>query len=304
MIKTVPAIKLHGVTKRYGSFSAIKNVSFEVAAGEVVGFVGLNGAGKSTTINTMLGFLAASQGTVELFGQSVTPQTAAKTHHQLGFASGDMALFGDLTGKQYFTFVQHRFKLRDTTRLKQLIALFEPDTTKKIDELSRGNRQKIALIAAFMAEPKLVILDEPSSGLDPLMQQHFIELVREEAAKGTTIFMSSHYLNEVVDVCTRILLIKDGVIKKDVPADELMGESGKLVSILSEATVMPPRHAELVERTTTQEGHRLSFVFKQKPVLLQQWLSGVTGLQDVSITDHDIEGAFDELYEEEGSGRA
>jgi ABC-2 type transport system ATP-binding protein len=293
-----PVIHLEKVTKQYGKFAAIKDISFSVKKGEVVGFVGLNGAGKSTTINTMLGFLRATEGTVELFGEKVLPETASKTHAKIGFASGDIALFTDLTGKQYFRFVAGRFDVRDLTRMNELIARFEPDVSKKIGDLSRGNRQKIALIAAFMMSPELVILDEPSSGLDPLMQQHFIDLIREEAARGTTVFMSSHYLNEVVDVCTRILLIKNGVLTKDIPAEKLMGNSGKMVRVVTAAKAQPPRRAELIEQSEEKGEHVLTFVFKQRPALLQQWLGGVHDLKDVSITDHDIEGAFDELYEE------
>jgi len=294
-------LSLSHVTKRYGSFRAVEDVSFSIERGEVVGFVGLNGAGKSTTINALLGFLQASEGTIEVFGRNITPQTAHKTHDRLGFASGDMALFENLTGNQYFSFIAHQTKHDTAPRLKELIERFEPDVTKKIGELSRGNRQKVALIGAFMSNPELVILDEPSSGLDPLMQQHFIQLIREEAEKGTTVFMSSHYLNEVVDVCTRVLLIKNGKLIKDVPADELLDGGGKFVRLLSKGKMKAPRGAELVMQDTTPDGELLTFVFKGKPVQLQTWLGGVTNLIDISITEHDAEAAFGDLYEEEAT---
>jgi ABC-2 type transport system ATP-binding protein len=293
--KTV--IDVAHLSKHYGGFKAIDDVTFSVGKGEVVGFVGLNGAGKSTTINTLLGFLHASSGRVELFGQDITPQSAFRSHQKIGFASGDMALFTNLTGKQYFRFIAGRFGLKSRERLDALIAQFAPDLDKKIGELSRGNRQKIALIAAFMAEPELVILDEPSSGLDPLMQQTFVELIREEAGKGTTIFMSSHYLNEVIDVCSRVLLIRTGKIVKDMPASDLMNSGGKMVRLVSHGIVHPPKAAELVSQQKTDNGHELSFIYKSKPALLQQWLGGVSGLIDISVTDHDIEAAFDDLYE-------
>lgn len=297
-------IAVTGLTKRYNGIAAIDAVSFSVTKGEVVGFVGLNGAGKSTTINLMLGFLRASEGSVMLFGQEVTPQTAHQTHPKIGFASGDMSLFTNLTGKQYLQFIAGRFGVRDTSRLTELSERFEPQLDKKISDLSRGNKQKIALIAAFMASPELVVLDEPSSGLDPLMQQTFIELVREEKERGTTIFMSSHYLNEVVDVCSRVLLIRTGKLVKDIPAKQLMATGGKMVHVTSRHTVVPPKSAELVAHKKTGEGFdELSFVYKAKPALLQQWLEGVTQLVDITIADHDLEAAFDDLYEQETGER-
>lgn len=285
------------LTKRYKQFAAIDDVSFSIATGEVVGFVGLNGAGKSTTIDTILGFLRPTKGSVRIYDQIVKPQTAHRTHQDIGFASGDMNLFTNLTGKQYFAFIAGRYGVRDNTRLKQLSDLFDPDVDKKIGDLSRGNKQKIALIAAFMSGPRLVILDEPSSGLDPLMQQNFISLIREEVSKGTTIFMSSHYLNEVVDVCSRVILIREGKIVKDIPASELIVGGGKMVRLVAKRVVQPPRTAEMIEKKKSEEGYELTFVFKGRSVVLQQWLSGVAGLVDISITDHDLQAAFDDLYE-------
>lgn len=296
-------ITVSGLTKQYNGVAAIDNVTFSVTKGEVVGFVGLNGAGKSTTINLMLGFLRASEGVVTVFGQEVTPQSAHRTHAKVGFASGDMSLFTNLTGKQYLQFIAGRFGVHDTTRLKELSDKFEPDINKKIGDLSRGNKQKIALIAAFMTSPQLVILDEPSSGLDPLMQQIFIELIREEASHGTTVFMSSHYLNEVIDVCSRVLLIRGGKLVKDIPAKRLVATGGKMVRIITHHQVMPPKSAEMVMQGKTSEGFELSFIYKAKPVLLQQWLGGVGQLVDLTIADHNLEAAFEDLYEQETGER-
>lgn len=296
---TAPVMKVEKLTKRYGAYNAVDAVTFSVQSSEVVGFVGLNGAGKSTTINTILGFLRATSGSIELFGERVLPETAHKTHQKIGFASGDMSLFLNLTGRQYFSFIAGQFRLKNLTRRDELIAMFHPELTKKIGDLSRGNKQKIALIGAFMANPELVILDEPSSGLDPLMQATFIELIRQEQVRGTTIFMSSHYLNEVVDVCTRILLIKAGKLVRDMPAQDLLGSGGKVVRLVSTNRVDTLRRASMVQRSKDDGGYVLTFVYSGKPALLQQWLSSVTGLVDISITDHDVEAAFEEIYEQE-----
>lgn len=296
VMNNIPVLAVQNLTKRYKSTAAVDAVSFSIQKGEAVGFVGLNGAGKSTTINIILGFLRASSGTVQLFGQNITPESAHLSHHRIGFASGDMSLFINLTGSQYFDFASHRYGMKDTVRLQELIERFNPELNKKIGDLSRGNKQKVALIAAFMNSPELVILDEPSSGLDPLMQQLFIELIREETTRGTTIFMSSHYLTEVIDVCKRVLLIREGCLIKDMSAAQLMGSGGKMVRIVSGNQVIPPKSADLITRDTSAQGHILSFVYSAPPAGLQSWLSDVEGLVDVTIADHSLEAAFEDLY--------
>lgn len=295
-------IQTRNLSKKYGSNFAVKNASFSVEKGEVVGFVGLNGAGKSTTINMLLGFQKPSEGEVLLFDQRVTLPNAHISHRRTGFATGDMSLFDGMTGRQYLKFVAKTYDTTiNTQKFSSLVERFSPQLDKKLTSLSRGNKQKIALIAAFMTDPELVILDEPSSGLDPLMQQHFLELVRDEAEKGTTIFMSSHYLNEVANVCTRILLIKDGELIKDIPASELESSAGKLVRVVTKHSVSEPKSAERVERSEEGGAYVLEFIFKGKALRLQEWLGTLPHLQDITITDHSAEFAFEELYKE-GAG--
>jgi ABC-2 type transport system ATP-binding protein len=295
--KTV--IEIKNLSKIYSGVPAVDDASFVVRKGEVVGFVGLNGAGKSTTINMLLGFIRPSLGKVLLFGETLTLPTAAKSHSRIGFATGDMALFEGMTGRQYLSFVarSHSTSIKTVT-FQKLVQRFEPELDKKLTTLSRGNKQKIALIAAFMTEPDLVILDEPSSGLDPLMQQHFLDLVREESEKGTTIFMSSHYLNEVVDVCSRILLIKKGKLVKDMPTSDLEKASGKQVRIITKEKVQPPKSAELVEHEKRGDSYVLQFVFRDKAIRLQEWIGTLPYLQDMTISDDSAEAAFEDLYKE------
>ena len=293
-------IEARNLTKKYNGVPAVKGASFTVNKGDVVGFVGLNGAGKSTTINMLLGFQKPTEGNIILFGEEVTLPNAHKSHHKIGFATGDMSLFDGMTGRQYLRFVARSYGQGiKTDTFKKLVDRFDPQLDKSLNDLSRGNKQKIALISAFMVEPELVILDEPSSGLDPLMQQHFIDLVREESEKGMTIFMSSHYLNEVVDVCSRILLIKNGELVKDIPTSELESSAGKLIRVVTKHEVKPPKSAELIEREQHDGDHVLQFIFKDKAIRLQEWLGTLPHLQDLSIVDHSAEAAFEDLYEEE-----
>jgi len=292
-----PVLEAKNLTKLYNGVAAVDAASFTIQPGEIVGFVGLNGAGKSTTINMLLGFLKPSHGEVILFGKHVSLSNAATSHQKIGFATGDMALFDDMTGRQYLHFIARAYKIStQTDTYQQLVEKFEPQLDKKINTLSRGNKQKIALIAAFMSDPELVILDEPSSGLDPLMQQHFLDLVRQQSEKGTTIFMSSHYLNEVIDVCSRILLIKNGKLVKDIPASELEIGAGKLVRVVTKAKVSPPTAAELIEHEKRSDSYVLQFLYKDKAIRLQAWLGTLPNLQDVTISDHSAEAAFEDLY--------
>lgn len=292
-------ISVRDVTKRFGGFVAVDRVSFSVAPGEIVGFVGLNGAGKSTTINLLLGFIRSSHGTVELFGRPVSLGSAFRSHREIGFASGDMSLFTNLTGRQYMQFLRHQYGQVDDAWLNDLYQRFDPQLDKKIGELSRGNKQKIALIGAFMHRPELVILDEPSSGLDPLMQEAFLELVRTEGQRGTTIFMSSHYLNEVADVCSRVLLMRSGQLVKDIQAHQLAAISGKVVRMVSKQQVTPPKAAEAVTYEQVADASVLNFVYKGSMPRLQQWLTSVPSLLDFSVSEHDLETAFSDLYTEQ-----
>lgn len=290
-------LKLSHVTKQFGTLKAIDDVSFKITRGEIVGFVGANGAGKTTTISAIIGFIRPTTGEVEVHERSVTPQTMHLSHGKLGYAAGDMELPARLTGEQYLTFVAAQFK-SDKKRLDELCEKFSPQLKKKIGTLSRGNKQKIALIAAFLPRPELVVLDEPTSGLDPIMQEAFLDLVREEQARGTTIFMSSHYLNEVADVCSRIILMREGKIIEDVDAAHLLAQSGKQVRIVtSYASTRAPKGAIEVVEEKDGSGHTvLSFTWKQAPSELQSWLAGVKQLQDIEVTEYNLEGVFKEMY--------
>lgn len=291
-----PILKVSGLTKHYGGVHAVDDVSFSIGKGEVIGFVGLNGAGKSTTINMLLGFQKPTHGSIELFGETVTLQNAFRSHQSIGFATGDMALFDTMTGRQYLRFIATQYGVTLGASFKELSAMFEPVLDRKIRTLSRGNRQKIALIGAFMVDPSLIILDEPSSGLDPLMQQRFIDLVRSRAESGATVFMSSHYLNEVAEVCSRVLLIKQGRLVKDVSATELMTAAGKHVRVVTRRQISAPKGADILEQEKISDGYLLSFVTHEPVIRIQSWLSGVPNLLDVGISDHDAAATFQELY--------
>jgi ABC-2 type transport system ATP-binding protein len=199
------------LTKRYGADRGIEDVSIEVGAGRVFGFLGPNGAGKTTTIRTLMGFLRPTSGTARLFGADVT-EAGVELRRRIGFLAGDVSLYPRFTGHELFAYLGSLRELTDTSFRDSLIERFEVDPSRKIEDLSHGNQQKVGLVQAFMHRPDLVILDEPTQGLDPLIQQTFHELVDETRAEGRSVFISSHVLPEVERLCDEAAIIRDGRI--------------------------------------------------------------------------------------------
>ena len=292
-----PIVRLDHVTKRYRKFKAVDDVTFDVAVGEVIGFVGENGAGKTTTISMVLGFISPNQGTISLFGQSVTPANAHVSHARIGYAAGDMELPESMTGRQYIKFVMSQSGgKKHAKRYEQLYKIFEPQLDKKIGSLSRGNKQKIALVAALVTEPELIVLDEPTSGLDPVMQAKFLDVIRDESARGTTIFMSSHYLQEVAEVCTRVLLMKDGKVVEDLTQFDLAERAGKTVTLTTRSEATAPEHATAVETKRVGESYELSFSYTGHVDALLAWVSEQTDVADIEITERTLEEEFKHIY--------
>jgi ABC-2 type transport system ATP-binding protein len=205
----VDPISVSGLTKRYGRTTALDGLDLHVPAGEVHGFLGPNGAGKSTTIRVLLGLARADGGTVRLLGGD--PWTdAVRLHRRLAYVPGDVVLWPTLSGGETIDLLGRLRGGLDPRRRAELVDRFELDPTKKGRAYSKGNRQKVALVAALAADVELLLLDEPTSGLDPLMEEAFQRTVREEAAAGRTILLSSHVLAEVEALCDRVSIIRAG----------------------------------------------------------------------------------------------
>lgn len=204
-------IKIDHLTKKYSSGKGIFNVSFEVQKGEVFGFLGPNGAGKTTTIRQLLGFTNADEGYCTINGLD-SRLHSKDIHKSLGYLPGEISFFDDMTGNEFMNFMQSLHSHKDKTIRNQLIERFELESDRKIKKMSKGMKQKVALITAFMHNPDILILDEPTSGLDPLMQKRFIEFILEQKALGKTILMSSHMFEEVERTCERVAIIKEGRI--------------------------------------------------------------------------------------------
>jgi polyether ionophore transport system ATP-binding protein len=204
-----PAIRTEGLTKRYGTVAALVDLDLEVAPGEVVGYLGPNGAGKTTTIRLLLGLALPTQGKASIFGLDCRHQ-AVEAHRRLSYVPGEPNLWPSLTGEETLHLLARVHGRVDLDYRKLLVERFELDVTKKVRAYSKGNRQKVLLVAALSARPDLLVLDEPTAGLDPLMEQTFRHCVEEARAEGQTVFLSSHILSEVEALCDRVGILRQG----------------------------------------------------------------------------------------------
>jgi ABC-2 type transport system ATP-binding protein len=202
-------IEVENLTKSYGGKRGIIDVSFQVEEGEVFGFLGPNGAGKTTTIRTLMALLKADEGTARIGGLDCWRQSV-EIKRMVGYLPGELSLDPNLTGGQILEYFGHLRGGVDQAYLKQLIQRLDLDPTRKFRQYSSGNKRKIGLIQAFMHRPRLLILDEPTNGLDPLNQQEFTHMVTEARDEGRTVFLSSHILTEVEQTCQRVAIIREG----------------------------------------------------------------------------------------------
>lgn len=288
-------IELSDLTKKFKSLVAVNNFSIDVKQGQIVGFVGPNGAGKTTTISMLLGFIKASSGTAKILGKTIKPENAHLVHKNVGYVAGDMALFDNLTGQQYLDFFANQNSSK--ANRQDLVNKLKPQLNVKIKNLSRGNKQKIALVSALQHSPNIIILDEPTSGLDPLMQKTFLEIIENEAKNGATVFMSSHILSEVAEVSDRVIFMRDGQIIFDKTTQEITALQGKNVQLTAENNVIEQLVENLLSGSavTKKSKKDLHFTFKGSPELLIKWMAKHQ-LTDFSVKNESLEDMFEELY--------
>ncbi|AFR70945.1 ABC transporter related protein [Brachyspira pilosicoli B2904] len=219
-------IKVDNISKDYGSKRGVFNLSFEVNRGEIFGMLGPNGAGKTTTIRQLMGFIKSDKGSAKILDMDCFVNRE-NIQLKLGYLPGEIAFMDEMKGSDFIRFIAEMKSIKSKKRINELTDLFELDAGRKIKNMSKGTKQKIAIVCAFMNDPEVVILDEPTSGLDPLMQKKFIELILEEKKKGTTIFMSSHIFEEVEKTCDRTAILKDGKLIAIENMEELKSKKNK-----------------------------------------------------------------------------
>ena len=214
-----PAVRLEKLTKYYGAQRGVIDLDLEVMPGEIFGFLGPNGAGKSTTIRILMDLIRPTSGRVTVMGLDAQADSLA-LRRRVGYIQSDPVLYGNLSGRELISYIAGLRGGVDQRIVDHLVQRLNCDLSRRIDTLSLGNRQKLVVIQAFMSEPDVLVLDEPTSGLDPLMQEEFERMMDEVKSEGKTIFLSSHMLAEVEDVCDRVGIIRDGrlVAVEDVSA--------------------------------------------------------------------------------------
>lgn len=287
-------IKVEHLTKKYTSGKGIFDVTFDVKEGEVFGFLGPNGAGKTTTIRQLLGFTNANEGICEINGLD-TRKHSKEIHKNLGYLPGEIAFFDDMTGKEFMNFMQAMRQNKDNTIRNELIERFELEADRKIKKMSKGMKQKVALITTFMHNPDILILDEPTSGLDPLMQKRFIEFVLELKAQGKTILMSSHMFEEVERTCERVAIIKEGRIVAVEKISDLKEKMQKqyVVSLQDEASVQVVLNSNL--QTRVLNSHQVEVTLQNNTNEMLNVLSHVK-VDSIDSINQSLEQIFISYY--------
>ena len=291
------AVRCEGLTKYFGSVHAVEDLSFTVAAGEVVGFLGPNGAGKTTTIRMVLDLIRPTRGRLEVLG--VDPRRGgAVLRKRIGYVAGDLAMYNRLTGRQLLEFLA---ALRETPSLapaEELAERLGVALDRPIGTLSRGNRQKIGVVQAMAHEPELLVLDEPTSGLDPVAQRTFRLLVRQATARGAAVLLSSHVLSEVQRVADRVAIVRAGRLVTIEPMRDLEAKALRVIEIRFGSPVPHEVFANLPGvRSVDVEGDLLRASVAGSADALVKTASRYT-VESISGHEADLEDVFLAYYSE------
>jgi ABC-2 type transport system ATP-binding protein len=290
------AVEIRGLSKSFGRTKALDGLDLAVAPGSITGFLGPNGAGKSTTIRVLLGLLRADGGTVRLLGGDPW-RDAVALHRRIAYVPGDVTLWPNLTGLQAIDFLAGlRGNGVDTRRRDQLIERFELDPHKKARTYSKGNRQKVAIVAAFSTKADLYILDEPTSGLDPLMEKAFQRCVEEVAGRGAAVLLSSHILAEVEKLCDNVTIIRAGRAVKSGTLDELRHLMRTTVTVRTRTDGQELQRTPFVHDFSIHDGH-YSFSVDRHDLDRAMGLLTNLGLIDLTVTPASLEDMFLREYQ-------
>lgn len=294
-----PAIETDGLTKYYGKQLGIEDVNLDVREGEVFGFLGPNGAGKSTTIRTLLDEIRPTSGSATILGLDTHADVVAIRRH-IGYIPGDLALYPNLTGMDTLTYFANMRGGVDWSYVDELADRLDSDLSRKVGDLSTGNRQKVGVIQAFMHHPDLLIMDEPTSGLDPLMQREFQKMLSEVSAEGKTVFLSSHTLSEVQRVADRVGIIRSGRLITVESVSDLRSKSMREVEFVldgeAEASVFEDVDGV---RNVVVVGNHVEMSFGGDMGELLTTVTERYGVADIKTTEANLEEIFLTYYHED-----
>jgi len=293
-------IETKKLTKYYGKTRGIENLDMNVEQGEIYGFIGPNGAGKSTTIRTLLNLIYPTSGSATVFGKDIL-KYGPEIRQEVGYLPSEVFYYDDMRAidllKYSASFYGNDAKATDR-RIKELAERFDLDLKKKIDDLSYGNKKKVGIIQGLAHSPKLIILDEPTGGLDPLIQQEFFHLLREENQKGATVLFSSHILSEVQKLCDRVAIIKDGAIIRVDEIKTLLENATKRFRL--EMVTEPDPSVFTLDGISDLSiaNHSVNFLFRGHLNDVTKLIAGLD-LQDLQVIEPDLEEIFLHYYQKE-----
>ena len=288
------AIKTMNLTKYYGKSRGITDLNLSVKKGECFGFIGPNGAGKSTTIRTLLGLISPTSGSAQIFGKDITKEKESILQN-IGYLPSEAVFYPSMKVKDVLRLSADMRRMNCAEEARKLCDRLQLNTSRKVDELSFGNRKKVAIVCALQSTPELLILDEPTGGLDPLMQREFFDIIRERNRDGVTIFMSSHVLSEIQRNCTRAAIIREGKIIACDSVDALSKTSAKRVAVHGSVALDGLDGI----RDKMDMGGSITFLYSGDMNILLERLS--TGhITDLTVSEPDLEEIFMHYYEKDG----
>lgn len=291
------AIKTNKLTKFYGKSRGIIDIDLSVEQGECFGFIGPNGAGKSTTIRTLLGLISPTSGGAAVFGKDIVKENKAILS-EVGYLPSEAVFYSGMRVKDILKLSEDLRKKNCEAEAKKLCERLQLDVNKKVDELSFGNKKKVAIVSALQSDPKLLILDEPTGGLDPLMQHEFFEIIRERNQKGATVFLSSHVLSEVQRNCTRAAVIKEGKIIACDSVEALSKSNAKRVSVHGSFDL--DGLSGIKDMKTNDNSASFLYNGDMNELLLRLSKGNVF---DLNVSDPDLEEIFLHYYEKDGESK-
>ncbi len=294
------AISARGLTKFYGQNLALDRADLDVHAGEIFGFLGPNGAGKTTTIRILLDLIRPSSGKASVLGLDPQHDSVA-IRDRIGYLPGEVSVYERMTGAEFLDYAASFHTRRDDALRARLAERLGIDLGKRLGRLSKGMKQKVAIIQALMHDTELLILDEPTSGLDPLAQHEFYDILREEQARGKTVFMSSHNLAEVERVCARVAIIRAGRVILTGDVQELKRRKKRVIDVsftddVAEEELVFPNVSDLVAVRNTGKHFRFAVVGDLNPIL---GLFARHQVQGLSVEDASLEDIFMEYYSQD-----
>lgn len=299
-----PAITCSMLSKNYGKKAALKDLNLEIAPGAFYGFLGPNGAGKSTTIRSLLGLITTSGGNVSVLGLNPADKKERTTLlSQIGYLPSETQFYPGMKVSEIIHLSARLQKKDCKAEAMRLCQRLHLDTSRKVDELSLGNRKKVGIVCAMQHDPELYVLDEPTSGLDPLVQQTFFELLEEKHKLGRTIFFSSHVLSEVQEHCTRAAILREGSLVAEGTVEELIGTNAKRVHLLIQPDTALPAELTSLSGISHQKrnGGKIDFLYSGAIMALFGAISHFpeNALLDLTITEPGLDDVFLHYYKEE-----